>query len=67
MKTFSADPLVDRIEDVGGRMNSCFTLGTGRSEGMHAWAIMVCMALWLRQKDTDVPRRERAEIAMTFS
>lgn len=41
--------------------------GFGRMEGMHAWTSMVCMALWLRQKEDEVPRRERAEIAMEVS
>jgi hypothetical protein len=43
------------------------TLVAGRTDGMQAWAIMSCKALWLRQNEADVPRRERAEIAMTFS
>lgn len=41
--------------------------GSGRMEGMHAWTSMVCMALWLRQNEDEVPRRERAEIAMEVS
>lgn len=41
--------------------------GSGRMDGMHAWTIMFCMALWLRQKEDEVPRRERAEIAMGVS
>lgn len=44
-----------------------FRVGSGRIEGMQAWIIMVCMALWLRQKEDEVPRRERAEIAMGVS
>lgn len=38
--------------------------GAGLMDGMQAVASMVCMALWLRQKEGEVPRRERAEIAM---
>ena len=44
-----------------------FRVGSGRIEGMQAWTNMVCMALWLRQKEDEVPRRERAEIAMGVS
>jgi hypothetical protein len=33
-------------------------------DGMQACASIICMALWLRQKEAEVPRRERAEIAM---
>lgn len=64
MNTLGAGPLADRIEDGSGRMNSCFTMVPGRTDGMQAWAIMSCIALWLRQKEGDVPRRERAEFAM---
>jgi hypothetical protein len=31
---------------------------------MQALAIIICMALWLRQNEGEVPRRERGEIAM---
>ena len=60
MNTLGADLLNGAI----GWTIMLFTLVTGRTDGMQAWAIMNCKALWLRQKEADVPRRERAEIAM---
>jgi hypothetical protein len=60
MNTLGADLLIDAI----GSTVVSFTLVTGRTEGMQAWAIISCIALWLRQKATEVPRRERAEIAI---
>ena len=58
--TLGAGPLNGTI----GGIVMCFTLVTGRTDGMQAWTIMSCKALWLRQKEAEVPRRDRAEIAM---
>jgi hypothetical protein len=63
MNTLGAGPLNGTI----GWTIMLFTLVTGRTDGMQALAIMNCKALWLRQKEADVPRGEREEIAMTFS
>ena len=64
MKTFVAG--LGRWTAIGGMgFRVKLAVGeAGRTDGMQAATSMVCMALWLRQKEGEVPRRERAEIAM---
>jgi hypothetical protein len=60
IKTFGAGPMTDEFEYLEERAVSGFFTAAGRTEGMQACAIIICMALWLRQKEAEVPRRERA-------
>ena len=54
-----------------GAVRGLVFLGDSREtlfiEGMHAWTTSVCAALCARQNAGEVPRRERAEIAIEVS
>ena len=63
VETFGAGPIpipFSMTDEFEARAVSGSFTGAGRTEGMQAWAIIICMALWLRQKEAEVPRRERA-------